>query len=195
MCLPRSPYKKTLIQDDVRDLHPIDRGAGGQDQAMEPQHRCDHLPEDKGQIQPLDQEPHVRLRPRSWPKIPSKYSGIMWVTGKWVHFHQDKRREYYLITLMGLKEAGEKHFDLRWRLILDWFLKSSSIRLYFPSFPGKLSRNQHKIPVSIDCLWFFPNFPSYKYIVWRLLVIMWWGNDPMTRPPPAFFLPALLSFE
>ena len=57
--------KKTLIQDDLRDLHPIDRGAGGQDQAVELQRWCDHLPEDKIQVQPLNQEPHVRLRPRS----------------------------------------------------------------------------------------------------------------------------------
>ena len=30
------------------------------------------------------------------------------------HFHQTMRREYYLITLMGLKEAGEIHHDLQW---------------------------------------------------------------------------------
>jgi hypothetical protein len=32
---------------------------------METQHWCDHLPEDKWQVQPLDQEPHVCPRPWS----------------------------------------------------------------------------------------------------------------------------------
>ena len=56
---------KTLIQDDLQDLPPTHVGIGGQDRAMETQHWCDHLPEDKGQVQPLDQEPHLCLKPWS----------------------------------------------------------------------------------------------------------------------------------
>ena len=42
----------------LRDHHPTQGGPGGQDRAVEPQHRRDHLPEDQGQVEPPDQTLH-----------------------------------------------------------------------------------------------------------------------------------------
>jgi len=52
---------KALLQDDLRDHHPTQGGPGVQDRAVEPQHRRDHLPQNQGQVQPLDQAPYPIL--------------------------------------------------------------------------------------------------------------------------------------
>jgi len=104
--LPPDPLTgKALLQDDLRDQ--TQGGPGGQDRAVEPQYRRDHLqlnprariypehricypvhPEDQEQVQPPDQAPHAQDHEadRQYQRC-----GIMWGDG--TNFHQREDRE------------------------------------------------------------------------------------------------------
>jgi hypothetical protein len=145
--LPPDPLTgKALLQDDLRDHYPPQEGPGVQDRAVEPQYRRDHLPQDQGQVQPLDQASHAqdheadrqhqrdaaalceekghifingrtgkRLTLRHFEKMIVKWAGLLNILK--LQSIKPCGREYHLITLMGLREAGERHHDPQWRLM------------------------------------------------------------------------------
>jgi|GEM_PF-1911122 len=126
-------------------------GPGGQDRAVEPQHRRDHLPQDRAR--------YNRLTRRHMPKtmkltgntsemlrhyVGNRKKGDIFIndrTGKRLtlrHFEKmiDKwarllniqklqsikpsGREYHLITLMGLREAGERRLLGHYEFLPAW---------------------------------------------------------------------------
>ena len=164
--LPDPLTGKIHIQGDLRGLHPIQGGAGGQDQAMETQHWCDHLPEDKGQVQPLDQETHVHLRPWGWLKIPVKYSGIIWGTGKRSTFLSSHAAGVLSDSLMMFKILK---YNIQFSLI-PWQIisKSSqnfSVNRLFVIFSEFSITQIHYPKTSCD------------------YVMVWWGNHPPIQWP------------
>ena len=68
----------------------------------------------KGQIF-INEMTGKRLTLRHFEKMIDKWA--RWLNIQKLQTTKPSGREYHLITLMGLREAGERHYDLQWRLM------------------------------------------------------------------------------